>query len=134
MFRKASLLSAIRLFIAGAGALVVSVDQIQLCNLSGKDVAGGIKRDVSGNTADLCGDYSGTPVFGPAHVDCDGGGSITGSSRPMLAITLSRTQTSSLARVVFFSSTAFKAPLESGKVPMLSWADHICLGAYTISV
>jgi hypothetical protein len=32
--------------------------------------------------------------------------------------------------------TAFKAPLDlpSGKVPMLSWAEHICLGAYTISV
>jgi hypothetical protein len=32
--------------------------------------------------------------------------------------------------------TAFKAHLDlpSGKVPMLSWAEHICLGAYTISV
>jgi hypothetical protein len=32
--------------------------------------------------------------------------------------------------------TVFKASLDlpSGKVPMLSWGDHICLGAYTISV
>ncbi|KAJ7354100.1 hypothetical protein DFH08DRAFT_955515 [Mycena albidolilacea] len=94
MFVKTSLIAATLMFIAGARAQCpnagVGIGAIQLCNFSGKnvicgDLTGFITKRKSplwllystgswdqAATKNLCGDYVGTPGFGPAHTLCNG--------------------------------------------------------------
>ncbi|THU88348.1 hypothetical protein K435DRAFT_803572 [Dendrothele bispora CBS 962.96] len=103
MVSKFSLTAAAALmFIAGAHAQCpdngVGIGREQLCNFSGKNVICGeimgfittpgswdeaaIKNNLPGEgEQDQCGDYQGSPGFGPAHVDCDGN-TITGATPP----------------------------------------------------
>ncbi|KAJ7437775.1 hypothetical protein FB451DRAFT_1304971 [Mycena latifolia] len=99
MFLKASLLATALMFIAGARAQCpdsgVGIGREQLCNFSGKNVVCGeilgfittrnqaaVKHNLAGTgDGDQCGDYEGTPGFGPAHVDCSGS-TITGATPP----------------------------------------------------
>ncbi|KAJ7832044.1 hypothetical protein B0H14DRAFT_1178211 [Mycena olivaceomarginata] len=92
MIAKTSVLVATLLFVAGAqaqcGNAGVGVGAEQLCSFSGKNVICGelfgfitkpgswdqaaVKHDLSILPGDLCGDYQGTPGFGPAHTTCSG--------------------------------------------------------------
>ncbi|KAF7346913.1 hypothetical protein MVEN_01443600 [Mycena venus] len=102
MFAKASPLAATLMFIVGAHAQCpdsgVGIGREQLCNFSGKNIVCGeilgfittpgtwtqaaVKHNLAGTgDGDQCGDYVGTPGFGPAHVDCSGN-TITGATPP----------------------------------------------------